>query len=73
MLHHPINGAYTELWAGLSTTIRRKDSGRYVIPYGRFGEIRQDIAMSLKSEMEGGLGKAAKFFDHCENITNNYV
>ncbi|KAK9384236.1 hypothetical protein V1515DRAFT_647320 [Lipomyces mesembrius] len=72
ILHDPIYGAYTELWAGLSPAIQRTDSGRYIIPWGRFGQIREDIAASLKSELVGGSGKAAKFFEYCESLTEEY-
>jgi hypothetical protein len=73
MMHDPIYGAYTELWAGLSPTIQPSDSGRYVIPWGRFGKIRDDVAQSMKSKEEGGNGKATKFFEYCESLTKGYL
>jgi len=73
MLHDPIYGAYTELFAGLSPAIQPVDSGRYIIPWGRFGSIRDDVAESLKSQAQGGSGKAAKFFEHCESVTREHI
>ncbi|RFU33186.1 hypothetical protein B7463_g3198, partial [Scytalidium lignicola] len=72
MLHDPINGAYTELWAGLSPAVHATDTGRYVIPWGRFGQIRADVHESCKTTKEGGSGKATKFFEWCENVTSVY-
>ncbi|GAD92887.1 hypothetical protein NECHADRAFT_56763 [Paecilomyces variotii No. 5] len=72
IMHDAIYGAYTELWAGLSPTVRPSDSGRYVIPWGRFGPIRSDIAESMKGMEEGGNGKAAAFLDYCDQQTKIY-
>lgn len=72
MLHDPIYGAYTELWAGLSPAVRPQDTGRYIIPWGRFGPIRADIAESCKTVAEGGSGKATEFFEWCETVTREY-
>jgi retinol dehydrogenase 12 len=73
MLYDPIYGAYTELWAGFSPSIKQSDSGRFIIPWGRFGTVREDIVISLKGEGEGGTGKAKAFFDFCETEVKNYV
>ncbi|KAL0945043.1 short-chain dehydrogenase [Colletotrichum truncatum] len=39
----PINGAYTELFAGLSPAITEKDSGGWVVPNGRLKSGREDF------------------------------
>ncbi|KAI0403678.1 hypothetical protein F4802DRAFT_570617, partial [Xylaria palmicola] len=36
VLHPPINGAYTELFAGLSPELTMEKSGAWVVPFGRF-------------------------------------
>lgn len=72
MLHDPIYGAYTELFAGLSPIIRKEDSGRYVIPWGRFGVNRADIEAELKPSAGKAEYKAAIFFDYCENATKSH-
>jgi NAD(P)-dependent dehydrogenase (short-subunit alcohol dehydrogenase family) len=38
-LHPAINGAYTELFAGLSPEVTLERSGAWVVPFGRFSEI----------------------------------
>ncbi|KAL6904171.1 hypothetical protein GGI43DRAFT_421636 [Trichoderma evansii] len=60
VLHDPIYGAYSELFAGLSPDVKPKHSGRYVMPWGRFGPT-QDIS------------NAGKFFEYCENQTKSFA
>lgn len=60
--HPSINGAYTELFAGLSPDVTLERSGEWVIPWGRFLPIRQDLQKATKSEAEGGNGHAEKFW-----------
>ncbi|RYP64125.1 hypothetical protein DL771_008905 [Monosporascus sp. 5C6A] len=70
LLHEPIFGAYTELYAGLSPDITMEHNGAYVIPWGRLRQDkahkRQDIIKAMKSEEEGGLGFGKKFWEWCE-------
>lgn len=64
LLHETRLGAYTQLYAGLSDEITPKNSGAYIIPYGRIqpdvAAYRQDIITAMKSQEEGGLGYAKK-------------
>ncbi|KAJ4033199.1 short-chain alcohol dehydrogenase [Fusarium oxysporum] len=39
----PINGAYTELFAGLSDTITEENNGGWVSPFGKVENIRKDF------------------------------
>ncbi|KAI1028182.1 hypothetical protein LB504_012493 [Fusarium proliferatum] len=39
----PINGAYTELFAGLSGTISEENNGGWVSPFGKVEKIRKDF------------------------------
>ncbi|EMC94578.1 hypothetical protein BAUCODRAFT_25740 [Baudoinia panamericana UAMH 10762] len=73
-LWESVKGAYTELWAGLSEEVKLDDSGRYVMPFGRWhpGQ-RADIELALRSKDEGGSGRAAEFWDWCAEQTRNYV
>lgn len=73
MLYDAINGAYALLFAGLSPGVELKDSGRYVIPFGRFGENRDDLIAAMKIESEGGTGGAKRFWEYCEKETSAYV
>lgn len=66
-------GAYTELWAGLSQDLNIEDGGKYVVPWGRLHPSpRPDLVAALKSPENGGTGKAALFFEHCEKLTADF-
>lgn len=46
-------GGLTELFAGLAPTITaREHAGRYILPWGRFGEPRRDITEGLEKNGE---------------------
>ncbi|KAK5988999.1 Short-chain dehydrogenase/reductase [Cladobotryum mycophilum] len=55
ILYHPIHGAYTELFAGLSPEVTMEKSGSYVYPWGRFASMRADLEKGTRSKSEGGL------------------
>ncbi|MCJ1358633.1 MAG: hypothetical protein MMC33_008633, partial [Icmadophila ericetorum] len=63
VLHPPIYGAYTELFAGLSSEITPEKNGAWIIPWGRFGPLRKDIDLSAKTKAEGGTGLGAEFWE----------
>lgn len=66
-------GAYTELWAGLSTELTTAQNGSYVIPWGRVHPSpRKDLVAALRSPEEGGTGQAAEFRKWCEKQTAEY-
>ncbi|KAL7783860.1 hypothetical protein V8C37DRAFT_396703 [Trichoderma ceciliae] len=73
LLHEPIYGAYTELFAGLSPDVKPEHSGRYIIPWGRFGSTRADIDEALTPQEGEETSKAAKFFEYCENQTKSHA
>lgn len=68
ILHEPILGAHTELYAGLSPDIK---NGAYVVPFGRVLSEdfvpRQDIAQQMKATSNGGTNLAGRFWDWCED------
>ncbi|KAL9086009.1 MAG: hypothetical protein Q9159_004402 [Coniocarpon cinnabarinum] len=69
--HH---GAHTALWAGLSPQVTLDDNGKYVVPWGRWHPCpRPDLLQALKTEEEGGTGRAAEFFEWCERETVNFL
>ncbi|EXK44669.1 hypothetical protein FOXG_03879 [Fusarium oxysporum f. sp. lycopersici 4287] len=73
-LHPPKRGAYSELWAGVSTEIKLEDGGRYGIPWGRWHPSpRKDLVQSLKTKEDGGSGIAGDFWDWCDQQTRKYV
>ncbi|KAI7773698.1 short-chain dehydrogenase [Diaporthe eres] len=61
MKHPVVNGAYTELWAGLSPEVTLEKAGGLVYPFGCFGPIRKDWTEGTKSSDEGGNGTALRF------------
>lgn len=64
LLHYLKKGAYTELWAGLSTDLKIEDGGKYVVPWGRLHPSpRQDLLATFKSKEEGGNGVASAFVE----------
>ncbi|KAH9903668.1 hypothetical protein F4778DRAFT_781051 [Xylariomycetidae sp. FL2044] len=72
----PINGAYTELWAGLSpevTTLAGAGSS-CVAPFGRFYPVRPDLEAAAKHQgEEGGDGSTAKFWDWSEAQVKQFI
>ncbi|GKU20841.1 unnamed protein product [Fusarium langsethiae] len=74
LLHPPKKGAYSELWAGLSTEIKLDDGGRYGIPWGKWHPSpRKDLLLSLKTKEDGGTGVAATFWEWCDRETAKFV
>ncbi|QKD56903.2 uncharacterized protein FOBCDRAFT_138649 [Fusarium oxysporum Fo47] len=74
LLHPPKRGAYSELWAGLSTEIMLEDGGRYGVPWGRWHPSpRRDLLSSLKPKDDGGTGLAADFWNWCDEQTKKFI
>ncbi|PTB70204.1 NAD(P)-binding protein [Trichoderma citrinoviride] len=65
VLFPPINGAYSELFCGLSPEVTADKSGSYAIPWGRLARIREDIEKGTKSPEEGGSGLGKIWYDWC--------
>jgi NAD(P)-dependent dehydrogenase (short-subunit alcohol dehydrogenase family) len=68
-----IDGAHTNLWAGLHSEITIQDGGRYIMPWGRWhpGQ-RNDIELGRRSESEGGTGAAQRFWEWCEKKVQGF-
>ncbi|KAM5354092.1 hypothetical protein ACJ41O_000742 [Fusarium nematophilum] len=62
--HEPKNGAYTQLFAGLSPAITEKHNGGWVAPFGRLVPGREDL-------LEEGLGK--KYWEWTEEQVKPYL
>jgi retinol dehydrogenase-12 len=71
--HPPVNGAYTELFAGLSPEAAALKPNEWVIPFGRICTLRADIAAAGVPEAEGGNGTAAKFWEWCEEQVREFA
>jgi NAD(P)-dependent dehydrogenase (short-subunit alcohol dehydrogenase family) len=73
LLYGAVYGAYTELWAGLSSDLSIKDGGTYVVPWGRLHPSpRPDLIAALASPEHGGNGVAKAFADWCEEKTAGF-
>ena len=60
-------GAYTELWAGLSSDLSIEDGGKYVLPWGRLHPSpKPELLAAMKSKEDGGTGVAILFVDYCD-------
>ena len=60
-------GAYTELWAGVSSEIKAEHNGGYIIPWGRIHPSpRKDLLDALRGVKEGGTGEAEDFRKWCD-------
>ncbi|KAI0023055.1 putative short-chain dehydrogenase [Xylariomycetidae sp. FL0641] len=68
-----INGAYTELYAGLSPDITLEKTGSWVVPFGRIFPIRNDLLEATKPKDEGGNGTAARFWEWSEEQVKPYA
>lgn len=73
LLYEARYGAYTELWAGLSSDLTIKDGGNYIIPWGRIhSNPRPDLVAALASKENGGTGVAKAFVEWCEEQTASF-
>jgi hypothetical protein len=73
LVYPPINGAYTELFAGLSPDVTLEKSGAWMEPWGRFEAQRADLENGSKSKAEGGTGIAEKFWKWSEEQVKPYA
>ncbi|KAJ4392137.1 short-chain alcohol dehydrogenase [Gnomoniopsis smithogilvyi] len=62
IMYPPVNGAYTELYGGLSPEITVEKSGCWVVPFGRIYPIRDDLTLTSTTEAEGGIEESLKKF-----------
>ena len=73
LVYPPIFGAYTELFAGLSSDVTWEKSGAWIEPWGRFDAQRADLEKGSKSEADGGTGIAEKFWKWSEEQIKQYA
>ncbi|KAI2621241.1 NAD(P)-binding protein [Hypoxylon sp. NC1633] len=68
------HGAYCELFAGLSPDVTSERTGKCVIPWGRFQNVRSNIETASMSTSEpGGTGVAEKFWEWTEEQVRPHV
>ncbi|KAF4619006.1 hypothetical protein G7Y89_g14843 [Cudoniella acicularis] len=73
LTYPPIQGAYTELFAGLSPDITLENNGAWVVPWGRFLPLRKELEAGSKTIAEGGTGIAEKFWEWTEEQVRPYL
>lgn len=77
LLHESKFGAYTELYAGLSSEITLEQNGAYVIPWGRIRPDedcpRRDIVAAMTPAENGGLGYPTRLWEWCEQQWKPFV
>ncbi|KUI66580.1 hypothetical protein VM1G_02093 [Cytospora mali] len=73
MMYPPLNGAYTELFGGLSPEITLEKTGCWVVPFGRIYPIRDDMNFATRTEAEGGTGGTLKFWEWSEAQVKPYM
>lgn len=73
LLYEAKMGPYTELWAGLSEELGMKETGSYILPWGRLHPSpREDLVNALKGVEDGGTGQAPLFTEWCEHQVSEY-
>lgn len=73
LLYKASLAAHTELYAGLSKDITLERNGCYIVPFGSiYSNMRTDLLEAMKSEVDGGSGRAAEFWEFCAEITRDY-
>lgn len=74
LLHPPVFGAYTELYAGLSPELNLEEhSGGWVVPWGRPMRIRSDLQEATRTKEEGGSGIGKGFWEWSERQVERYL
>ncbi|EOA81148.1 short-chain alcohol dehydrogenase [Exserohilum turcicum] len=73
VLFPPLYGAYVELFAALSPALSIKDSGAWIVPWGRLYPIRSDLLNATKSEAEQGNGHAKAFWEWSEEQVKAFL
>ncbi|KAF6804136.1 putative short-chain dehydrogenase [Colletotrichum sojae] len=68
----PVNGACTQLYAGLSSDITAEKTASWVVPFGRIIPIRKDLIDATKTVKEGGNGTAQQFWEWSEGHVRPY-
>ncbi|OAQ61207.1 short-chain dehydrogenase protein [Pochonia chlamydosporia 170] len=69
----PIYGAYTEIFAAFSSDIGIHNTGAWIVPWGRFASIREDVRLGSLTLAEGGTGTAERFWEWSEEQVKPYT
>ena len=50
-----------------------KDSGKYVIPWGRFGPVPEHLQAAMKPKSQGGTGNSDRFLTWVQKEVQPYA
>lgn len=74
ILKEPIYGAYTELYAGLSSDVTMEKTGAWIEPWGHIkAHNRKDIEDACMRKNEGGTGIAEAFWKWTEEQVRSFA
>ncbi|KAH6603969.1 short-chain dehydrogenase [Trichoderma cornu-damae] len=66
LLHPPVYGAYTNLFAAFSPQVTIERSGNFVAPWGKFWNVSKEMIDGSKPKSQGGTGIANNFWEWTE-------
>ncbi|KAJ8121527.1 hypothetical protein ONZ43_g2043 [Nemania bipapillata] len=73
LLHPPVYGAYTCLFAAFSPEITVENSGTHIAPWGRLWEVIPEMARAGRSLADCGDGTAKEFWEWTEAQVDKYI
>ncbi|KAI1125979.1 hypothetical protein F5Y10DRAFT_245838 [Nemania abortiva] len=73
LLHPPVYGAYTCLYAAFSPEITLENSGTHVAPWGQLWEVLPEMVRAGRSLEDCGDGTAKGFWEWSEEQVNKYI
>ncbi|KAI1102528.1 hypothetical protein F4804DRAFT_312796 [Jackrogersella minutella] len=72
LLHAPVYGAYTNLFAAFSDEITLAQSGSHIAPWGMMWKVSKEMVDASKTIAEGGTGIARQFWAWTEEQVRIY-
>jgi retinol dehydrogenase-12 len=64
---------FLTIYLAFSPEITPGNNGAFVIPWGRIGKYNTALQHAIKSEEEGGEGRAKKLWEVCERVVGTYL
>ncbi|KAK8029893.1 hypothetical protein PG993_011184 [Apiospora rasikravindrae] len=73
LLHPPVFGAYTNLFAAFSPQVTLEKSGTFIAPWGQFWDVSPQMLAGAKTRAEGGTNIAGDFWGWTEAQVKPYL
>ncbi|KAI1108111.1 hypothetical protein F5Y14DRAFT_437401 [Nemania sp. NC0429] len=73
LLHPPVYGAYTCLFAAFSSEVTLENSGTYIAPWGQLWKLAPEMARAGRSLEDCGDGTAKAFWEWTEAQVQKYI